>query len=188
MKPPTHGPQSFHGAPGLREGGSRSFYEVAQQAPVVPPTPLPPPVPARPKPALPPTLTLRYDERGPICELSKALRALLPPLKECERVLLVVPHQRGGQWYLDTNPKPGAGYRIPNAERAQFRVQPISKIHFMRPVPVLEGAGGRPGKGEDRRGGLAAVSNTNEAVGLLRFRLALEVPGHPGYYQLLREL
>lgn len=172
MKPIAPGPQSFHGAPGLREGGSRSFYEVVQQAPVVPPLPeVRPTTPPAPAPA---TLTLRYDERGPICELSKGLRARLPNLKDCSRLGLVVPQRRGGEWYLDTQPRPGAGYQLPNTDRAQFRTQPISKIHFMHPKP--EGSHGR------------ARANQNVFAAVLRFRLGAEVAGHPGYYQLLREL
>lgn len=91
------------------------------------------------------------------------------------RIHLVVPVQRGGDWYLDTRPKPGAGNLIPKSGRAMLRVPPLHKYHFQLSKPTVE-------RGE--RGAL--LGNSNTLAARLYFVLGEEVEGHPGYYRLTR--
>lgn len=94
------------------------------------------------------------------------------------RVHLVVPTQRGGQWYLDTNPKPGMGAHLPVRGCCRFRIQYIPKIHFAQSRPLFAAS-------PDWRGPIIK-GNANVFVSLLHFRLGAPVEGHEGYYHLDR--
>jgi len=102
-----------------------------------------------------------------MCILSKELQRAAN-LSGGRYVHLVVPRKRGGDWYLDTNPKPGVGTRLPERGRALIRVPAIPKMHFQR-----------SGRHEP---GFGAISNS--FVPLLHFKLGQEVQGFPGHYQL----
>jgi hypothetical protein len=175
------------------------FYELQQRVQSEPrlrlPMPAqaqkPPTPPALPKlPATPtePTLSVYQttDKEGYVsctCTLSKALLLLLPnvrantPVSCGTRVLLVVPSKRGGKWYLDTRPKPGAGvyFTLNKSGGAAARVQPISRTHFMSTVPRFVGAAGK------RR----ITSSANTLARGIKLTLGPELVDNPGYYRLL---
>lgn len=92
------------------------------------------------------------------------------------RIHLVVPSQIGGDWYLDTNPRPGMGTHFPKRGSARFRIQQVPKMHFGQRRPLFA----------DAPGSLRFESNANVFVKLLHFELGEEVEGHPGYYHLNR--
>lgn len=112
------------------------------------------------------------------CTLSKPLLAELGlSHMGSARFHIVAPAQLGGQWYLDTAPKPGVGAALPERGAARFRIQHIPKMHFMQRRPLFAPGGGAPAS---MRG------NANVFVNLLHFRLGKQVVGHPGYYYLER--
>jgi hypothetical protein len=179
---------------------SLSFYELQQLTRPASPvlayddsSPLPDerrrrkPVPPKlPAPAPEPTLSvyLTTDSagyQGCTCTLSKALLAQLPNLKtntpvSCgTRVLLVAPGRRGGKWYLDTRPKPGAGvcFTLNKSGGAAARIQPISKTHFQCTVSQRD------------NGGRDWASTTNTLVRRIKLKLGPELVDNPGYYRLL---
>jgi hypothetical protein len=177
---------------------SLSFYETQQQtrpaaklrlpmpaAASAPPQPIAPKLPAtRTEPTL--SVYLTTDKDGYVactCTLSKALLAQLPNVKantsvSCgTRVLLVVPSKRGGKWYLDTRPKPGAGvyFTLNKYGGAAARIQPISRNHFMSNVLRFVGDAG------SRR----IASSANTLARGIKLTLGPELVDNPGYYRLL---
>lgn len=119
-----------------------------------------------------PLLTVYADSR---CFLSKALLTAVS-VRAGAAVQVVVPAQKGGEWFLDTHPRPGAGRALPSnpAARGQVRLPPVARHHFLVARPI--GAG--QGEGSIR-------GNRNDHLPQLRFRLGPEMEGHPGYYRLL---
>lgn len=108
------------------------------------------------------------------CTLSKPLLAQLGLSgMGSVRFHLVVPAQLGGDWYLDTLPRPGVGAKLPERGAARFRIQQVAKRHFMQARPLMAPTPGAPFQG-----------NANVFVNLLHFRLGEQVAGQLGYYHL----
>jgi hypothetical protein len=167
------------------EKQSLSFYDIQQQVHQAPP---PPKQKAPLKYASEPTLSiyLTTDPKGYgacLCTISKAMLQQLPNVKASTsvtcgtRVLLVVPSKRGGNWYLDTRPKPGAGvyFRLNKKGGAAARVQPISRTHFQASVLRFVGDFG------SRR----IASSANTLARGIKLTLGPELVDNPGYYRLL---
>ncbi len=123
----------------------------------------------------PPLLSISHTPEGNFCTLSKALLAQLPHLKAGRRFHLAVPHKRGGEWFLDTNPKTGVGVEMPHTPRPStyLRIPPVAVKHFMRSGQAV---------GQERAG-----RGANVLVPLLRFALGEEVAGEPGHFRLIRQ-
>lgn len=115
-----------------------------------------------------PVLSVAYPNT---LTLTKPFLAALN-LRGGSRIHLVVPVQRGGDWYFDTRPKPGVGNAIPRSGRAMLRVAPLQKTHFQQSIPS------RPDN--------IIRGNSNTLALRLHFALGAEIEGHPGYYRLQR--
>jgi hypothetical protein len=160
MNQPPQPPHSFLGGPSYRP----------EPTPISPPGPMP--YVPRGQANHAPILSVTAEH----CTLTKPLLTAAN-LHGGQQVHLVVPRRREGDWYLDTNPKPGVGTVLPQfvrRSRALFRIPRIPAMHFQ--VSRASSPGFVPG------------SLVNSQVKLLHFRLGPEVEGHPGYYRLLRGL
>lgn len=145
--------------------------------------PAPRPQPARPERSYTTAVPAGPANQQALVVVSAAnwCRLTLPVLSAAglewgDEVQLVVPTKRGGQWYLDTKPRPGAGRQLPAAYKPLlFRVPPIPRWHFheTRATHGPRGAVGRP---------ITGVTNTQ--VARRYFRLGAEHPEHPGYFLL----
>lgn len=140
---------------------------------------------AHPRPPAPLVLalTVRPDrirpDRAPqdVVALRPELLRAIPHLKAGAPVELVAPPRRGGRWYLDTRSSAvravaskGDALRKP---RAYFNVPALSREHYLLPA-----TNAKPGQ----FGGAAGTAGLRP---FLSFALGPEVPGHPGYFELL---
>jgi hypothetical protein len=131
---------------------------------VVQPVQFRPPVSA---PAPLPLLTIHQSDTETRATLHQALVASIPGFRHGSRFHVVAPRTRGGQWYLDTRPKPGQGVQLPAPPaKYQVRLPRIAPTHFIRPRPVTK---------QGQAGRLVGVSVENQHMGTLCFRLGEEL-------------